>query len=276
MSQRFKHLQSNGACSLITAVTVLVCGCTQAPSLLSNGTSADSLVLHISSPLPWKHLDLFIYADTLTRALESHTRLGSAGSIRIPAGKSYRLAFALANSRREFKSFPASFGVVEKLTMDYKDEDPSAPMLAGYCHLQDGRTAELEILPLLCPVHVGSISLKADAPLKDPVLRLVRVNARAEVLRKDGFHPSSTLDSPAGLDYPLMMLQELPFDIGSQPQEADLTLWCYPNEDEDGPGGGGTSLIVSGLLGGERREYRIPLGPVGRGAAINLNIELKE
>ena len=276
MSRRFKYLQSNGACKLFTAVMVLICACTQAPSLQSNSETADSLALHINSPMPWKHLDLFIYSDSLTLPLLSHTRAGSGNTLHIPASGGYRLAFALANSRREFKTFPENFGIVEKLTVEYKDEDPSTPLLAGYCHLQEGRTAELEILPLLCPVHIGNISLKADAPLKDPLLRLVQVNARAEVLRKDGFHPSSSLDSPAGLDFPLMMLRELPFDIGSKPQEADLTLWCYPNEDEEGPGGGGTALVVSGLLTGEAREYRIPLGPVKRGTAINLDIELKE
>lgn len=274
MSLRFKHLQGNGACTLFTAVMVLICACTQAPSLQSEIPETDSLTLHINSPLPYDHLDLFIYEDTLTRALLTHTRTGSGTTLHIPVSGGYRLAVAIANARAEFSTLPASFDTMEKLTMDYADEDPSSPLMAGYYTLQDSRTAELDILPLLCPVSIRKISIEADAPLENAVVQLVSVNARAEILRLDGFHPSQTLDSPEKLRHPLMMLQEFPFDIGSRPQDAGITLWCYPNEDDDGPGSRGTALLIQGRLRGEDKTFRIPLGPVSRGSRINPDIEL--
>ena len=271
MSQRFKYLQSNGACTLFTAVMVLTCACTQAPSLQSNNPGTDSLALHINSPLPYSHLDLFVFEDTLTRALVSHSRTGSASTLHLPAEGGYRLAVAIANARAEFRTLPASFDTMEKITMEYADEDPSAPMLAGYCPLQDSRTVEMDILPLLCPISIGEFSIEADAPLEDAVVQLVNANARAEILRSDGFHPSITLDSPESLRHPLMMLQEFPFDIGNRPQDAGITLWCYPNEDEDGPGGRCTTLRISGRIRGELKEYHIPLGPIHRGKRIEVS-----
>lgn len=276
MSQRFENLQRNGACALITAVTVLICGCTQAPAPQRNNPGTDSLVLHINSPLPYAHLDLFIFEDTLSRALASHSRTGSATTLHIPAGGGYKLAVAVANARAEFHTLPASFEIMEKITMEYADEDPSAPLMAGYCPLQGGRTAELSILPLLCPITIGKISIEEHAPLEDAVVQLENVNARGEILRADGFHPAVTLDSPESLRHPLMMLQVFPFDIGNHTQDAGITLWCYPNEDEDGPGGRCTTLRISGRLRGETKEYRIPLGPIRRGTSRTLDIELKK
>ena len=73
-----------------------------------------------------------------------------------------------------------------------------------------------------------------------------------------------------------MMLQEFPFDIGKRPQDAGITLWCYPNEDKDGPGGRSTALRISGRIRDELKEYLIPLGPIRRGAGLEIDIELKE
>ena len=272
----FHHLQSNGAKSLLTAVMVLICACTQAPSLHSDPSKTDSLTIHICSALPYHHIDIFIFADTLTRLLESHTRVGSDPFLKLPAGRGDKLIVALADVRGSFGStLPERYSTMERLTMNYADEDPGAPLQAGQGSGGTGRTVELNILPLLCPVSIRSISIAADAPLCGAVAQLERVNASAEILRMDGFHPGSTIDSPAGLANPLMMLRELPEDIGSNPMPTDIILWCYPNEDDDGPGGGCTRLLVTGTVGGNRMAWRIPLGKIRRGARPELDITLK-
>ena len=89
MSQRFENLQRNGACALITAVTVLICGCTQAPAPQRNNPGTDSLVLHINSPLPYAHLDLFIFEDTLSRAAEFGTLCRMDPLFALPALEEY-------------------------------------------------------------------------------------------------------------------------------------------------------------------------------------------
>lgn len=272
---KFHHLQSYGAKSLLTAVTVLICACTQAPSLQSDISDSDSLTIHICSALPYDHIDIFIFADTLTRPLESHLRAGSDAFLKLPAVKGDKVIVAMADVRGSFGTLPERYSTMERLTMKYEDEDPGAPLQAGQGSGGTGRTVELNILPLLCPVSIRSISIAADAPLHGAVIQLERVNAYAEILRSDGFHPGATIDSPAGLDHPLMMLRELPEDIGSSPWPTDITLWCYPNEDDDGPGGGCTRMLITGTLAGERKAWRIPLGKIRRGARLELDITLK-
>ena len=273
---KFHHLQSNGAKSLLTAVTVLICACTQAPSLQSETRESDSLTVHICSPLPFSHIDIFIFKDTLTRPLESHLRLGPANFVKVPAGDGDRLLAALADVKGEFGgALPERYSTMEKLTMRYSDEDPEAPLQAGLCNITSGRTQELNLLPLLCPVVIKSICIDADAPLREPIVQLERVNALAEIFRSEGFHPAGTIDSPSGMEHPLMMIQEFKEDIVSVPMPAGITLWCYPNEDDDGPGGGGTRLLITGTLAGERRAYRIPLGKIRRGTRLELDIALK-
>ena len=273
---KFHHLQRYGVRTLLTAVTVLICACTRAPSLHSVTPKTDSLSVHICATLPYDNVDIFVFADTLTRPLEDHQRLGSATFLKLPAGKGDKLVVALANVQGSFGSLPERYATMEHLTMKYADEDPQAPLQAGLCSAEAGKMAELNIRPLLCPITIGRISLDEDAPLEDAVVQLVNVNSQAEILRSDGFHPSSTLDSPEGLRKPLMMLQEIPFHIGSSPQDAGITLWCYPNEDEDAPGGRCTALRICGRLRGEAKEYRIPLGPVRRGTNHKLDIELNK
>ncbi len=272
---KFHHLQRYGAQTLLTAVTVLICACTRAPSLHSDTADTDSLTVHVCSAIPYNHIDIFVFADTLTRQLEFHRRLGSRTFINLPACKGDKLVVALANVQGSFGALPERYSTMERLTMDYADEDPAAPLQAGQCHAEAGKMTELDILPLLCPVSIGRISLDENAPLEEAVVQLLNVNERAEILRSDGFHPSATLDSPETLRHPHIMLQEFQFDIGSLPQDAGITLWCYPNEDEDGPGGRCTALRISGRLRGKTKEYLVPLGPVHRGKGLEVDIELK-
>ena len=273
---KFHHLQSNGARWLLTAVTVLNCACTRAPSLHNNLSATDSITIHVNAK-PYGHIDVFIYADTLTRALESHRRFqGGQTFLRMSAKAGDKIVAALSDVSREFKELPGTFDVMEKFTMSYADENPSAPLQSGTACGEAGRLLELSLTPLLCPISIGKIRIEADVPLEDAVVQLVNVNAQAEILRSDGFHPAQTLNGPETLEYPLMMLRELPSMIGSSPLPVGITLWCYPNEDEDSPGGRCTTLRIIGRIRGEMKEYHIPLGPIRRGTGRELDIELKE
>ena len=273
----FNHLQSYGARVLFTAVTVLICACTQAPSLQNHFGQTDSLIIHINGTLPYRHLDLFVYSDTLTHALELHIRCGDTRTIRMKSSSGGKIVAAIADLQGEFSesALPDRFETMENICMHYADENPDAPMQSGYCHAYTGKRTELDISPLLCPIVIKSIRIEGDAPLENPVLQLTDVNEKALILQNDGFHPASVLKGPEGLGYPFMMLRELTYDIGSSPRETDVTLWCYPNEDGTGPGGPCTSLLVSGNCRTEKRQFRIPLGAISRGAKICMDIELK-
>ena len=264
-------MQSHGACTFITAVTVLVNACSQALPLHSN---SDSILMHICSQRPYGHIDIFVYSDTLSRELEHYERFpGGQPFIRMNISGGTKIVAAIADVQSEFNELPGNFDIMERITMDYADENPSDPLQSGFAVADSGATVELELSPLLCPVTINSICFESNAPLCDAFVQLERVNANAELFRSVGFHPIRTLSGPETLDYPFMMLREIPFYIGSRPQQAGLTLYCYPNEDEAPRG---TGLLVRGLSGGILKEFHIPLGRICRGHKLELDIELKE
>jgi hypothetical protein len=244
--------------------------------LHSDIKDTDSITVHICSQLSYHYIDIFIFADTLTRPLECHWRFGNESFLRLPVSQGDKLVVAISDVRGSFDSaLPDRYSTMERLTMEYSDEDPEAPLQAGQGSACAGKTLELKILPLLCPVSIRSISIAADAPLQGAVVQLEKVNAVAEILRADGFHPSRTIDSPAGVHFPFMMLREFNEDIAAVSRPAGITLWCYPNEDEDGPAGGGTRILITGTMAEARKAYRIPLGKIRRGARLELDITLK-
>ena len=277
LALKFNHLQSSGAGVLFTAVTVLICACcSQAPPLQNHPAGKDSLIIHINSRLPYEHLDLFIYSDSLTQALETHIRSRNAGILRLEMPCGGKIITAIADLQGSFSedNLPQQFSVMEHLTMYYADENPEHPLQSGYCHAYAGTHVELAITPLLCPVIIRSICMRGDTPLLKPVIQLENVNENALILQADGFHPASVMSEPEALKHPFMMIRELPFDIGSSPQEADMTLWCYPNEEESQ--WKCTTLSVSGFMHGELHRFSIPLGRILRGSSTVLDIDLKD
>ena len=265
------RLQMPGVCCLLTAVTVLsAASCNKAPGLQSG------ITVHINSEIEYNSLDIFVYSDTFTMPLETHRRVEKEKFIIIPAGEGDKTVVALANVPGTFiDGALSSYSEAENLAMRYSMDNPETPLLSGSSQTTAGALCELRLLPLLCPVEIGRLSIVGGFPLEYPVLRLENVNEQARVLQTDGFHPVSTISSPESLLYPLMMVRPLPFDLGNSPQESGVTLWCYPDETVPGPGGEGTVLVISGELHGAHREYRKSLGKIRRGSSLHLDITLE-
>lgn len=267
------RLQMPGVCSLLTAVMVLsAASCNKAPGLQSG------ITVHINCDISYSTIDIFVYSDTLTRQLESRLRYGGETFLHIPANDGDKILAAFANVPGAFiEGALANYAEAEQLTMRYCLDNPDSPLLSGSAQVyaSPGARCELKLLPLLCPITIGKISIEGDAPLEDPVLRLENVNEQARVLQTDGFHPVSTVSSAESLLYPLMMVRPLTFDLGNTPRESGVTLWCYPDETVPGPGGEGTVLVVSGELNGTHKEYRKPLGKIRRGSRLHLDLALE-
>ena len=272
MLRRFTEKQGRGVLALITAVMVLT-GCESPGLLFSDKLPEDSLMVHINSRIPFGHLDIFVYKDTLTQPLESHFRCGSNINLRLPCMSGGKIIAAIGDINGELapEMIPDRFSVLEQLSMDYAEECPDAPLQSGFATAERGGRCELTLSPLLCSVELGKLSIEGDSPLLDPVAQLVNVSASAKIFQSDGFHPSYTLDSPQSLKYPLMMIGEIPFDIGNTPREADVKLYCYPNEDAEFPSGNGTILRISGRLRGRVQSYEIPLGVIKRGSSHKIS-----
>lgn len=177
-------------------------------------------------------LDLLIYEDHGIRRLLHHSR-SSGTRLRLPYPGSDFIAVAIANSPGQID--PAalgSFDAAEALTMSYSNELAEAPLMSGTAQSSGSGTVFIRLTPLLCAVQLLSVdNCLQDRPLlKNPRVYFDYANASAQVLRQDGFRPSQTIESPAGLRSPELFFAALPEDIGYRRSEPGITLCCYPND----------------------------------------------
>jgi len=281
------------ASGAVTAVIALCCSCGRASTETSpqpdpTPTPTDSLLsfINISASYPIKNLDLFVYADSWTRLLDRHYNLQnlhptSTTILTLPGDK--RLVI-IANSPYEFNiEALRAFDSIELLEMNYADEDPDYPLMSAFEVFTAGDSVKVELTPMLCPVEILEVqNCLEDTPLlQNPRVRLTNINAKAELLRFSGFHPTDIIESPDEIGHPKMMSQHLPSDIGLYTQHPGTTLYCYPiTSPNNDIAAVHTTLIFEAEIAtpdGQRetltREWPLPTIPRGTTTALSLCIE---
>lgn len=195
-------------------------------------------------------------------------------NFKLPSSRGSKIIIAIANSPYEFNlKALQSFDSAELLTMYYRDENPQFPLMSAIS-FSDENSISLNLKALLCPVKVLSISNSTDKLLSHPRLSLRKINASAEMLRSDGFRPSITIDSPAEISHPQMMLSQLPFDLGYDTCHPMTTLYCYPQDAETSLGTPRTEIVLSAEVDGSTQQYATPLPKAGRGETIVINLNI--
>ena len=273
----FIHRPGRIAIGAAAAVTAAGCICEQqvTPSkpVLPEAVP-DSMTVTVSADYPIRHTDFFIYRDIPTKPLESHLR--AAGRVaKLPSSIGDRTIVAIANCPREFRlEALGNFDSAERLVMYYRDEDPEHPLLSAVANTgEDG--LHMELTPLLCQVLVVSVDNCTGEILQNPQVCLKGINARAEMLRSDGFRPAETVDFPDEVSHPAMMRAALPCDVGIYAQYPGIRLFCYPNDGEETIGTPRTSLVFSALVNGERKEWVFPLPAVRRGSTVPVHMVIE-
>lgn len=234
--------------------------------------SEDPLLMVMKFCRNWgriRSLDLFIYSQEGIRPLESHIHLDSlVNPIQIPKPEGPAVLVAVANCPYRFNTTAiARLDAMEKLDFQFKDDNPSWPLMSGSCELVSGDQAELQLEPLMCRVILGSISNgMADYVLmEDPCIWLSGMNASATLLQTDGFRPKSSI--PEG------MKERLPYDIGFYSQSPQTVLYCYPNDTPDNIlGVDRTCLNLSFNLQGKEKSLQFDLPPMRRGRDVTAAI----
>ncbi len=235
----------------------------------------DSVTVTVSAEYPIATLDIFIYRDSLTKPLESHLRTTSATAT-LPSAKGDRIMLAIANSPGEFNLQTLKrFDSAEQLTMYYRDEDPSFPLMTAVVSSGED-SVQLRAVPLLCPVVIVSVDNATANTLEKPVLNLRKVNAHTEMLRTDGFRPGELVEDADEVAHPEMMRAALGRDIGLYPFCPGVTLYCYPCDGEESLGSPHPELEISCLSGGERRTFTHRLPAVRRGETAMVSLVLAE
>lgn len=225
----------------------------------------DTLSIRFTAPGGIRTLDILIYRDTLTMPLEQHMKVNEEcnnNNLRVASRAGDRLLAAIANSPAPLNTKALQFfSSAEQLEMYYRDEDPRYPLMSAV-QAFDCNELTVRLEPMLCSLAILSINNLSGTVIRDPALRFEGVNARAQVFRRDGFHPSETEDSPSALAHPEMMQLSLGEDLGPGLWTKGATLYFYPF-DAEGPSR--TRLILSGSVCDAMREWSYPLPGVTRG-----------
>ena len=260
------------------------------PETVPPGQVKDTLHICVSAHYTIKTLDVFVYRDKPTKPLETHVRVAGSEVTRsvvpgsemtrsevagIVSAKGDRIVAAVANSPAEFNlEVLRSFDSIELLCMDYRCEDPSAPVMSGVL-ASDSDTLDLPLTPLLCPILLVSVENSLDALAEDVSISLRQVNSRAEIFRSDGFRPTETVDTPQETAHPEMMKARLPCDVGCYVQYPGLTLYGYPNDCQAVLGIPQTELVLDCSVGGERHSTVVPVHPLRRGETVPVQLRIE-
>ena len=242
---------------------------------LGQDKSRDSTSLHIcfAEELPdYGALELLIYNSEGECPLEQHLRFEDlkGKDLKINTLPGEKEIVAIAGSPKKLNSTALSkLSYIRKILFAYEEDNPQAPILTARGKSSEG-VCELNLRELFCSVVIESISnaLNDYVLLEEPKLRLINVNAQICPFTPDGEHfPSETIDSPS---------VNLPYDIGYYPQNLDITLYSYPNSnDEEVLGPERTYLELSCTIEGSKRLLHRELPPLERGQklAVEINVE---
>lgn len=224
--------------------------------------TADTL-RHIS------HTDIFVYdADGLRELLvsRSYDFLPDSAVFFCPA-KTVTVV-AVANSPRGFNTSALErFDSIELLTYRFEEDSPERPVMSGQKNVAAGGSGYLSLTPLLCRVMVGEVSnkLKGYVRLEDPRIFLENMNATAEALRSEGFHPSEMVSAPP--------VRSLPYDIGIYTQTPGTELFCYPNDSAEATiGTPATEFVFECEISGETHRFRTALPAIRRNSTLRVDV----
>lgn len=284
----FRHDRSLRHAGSPLTYCALLCVLFLLPALLGScqrepvpGYEEDPPVLPVDSVLtcirvqpdgyPVRTLDLFVYGADGLRSLERQVTLEEPqDTLLLPTLPGEKILVGIANSPHRFnRKALERYDAMEQLTFKFTDDDPSCPILGGFC-TTDNHDGEIHLQPLLCRVVLTKVCNTMDGYdlLEDPHVRLRDLPDAAEILRKEEFRPTELLDADKWV--------LLPCDVGYFPQEPGLILWCYPNDTpEDVLGVPRPALEFECSIRGQMCSFEVPLPPLPRGCSKSVEITIE-
>ena len=260
---------------LISMSVLWTCACTplREPASDFEGPSREpdpTVRIELDSNFPLAHCDVFLFEISGLKKLVAHCRTTDTElEIQCPEGD--YSAVAIANFPGEFNdSAIPRFDALEGIRYLYSDDDCDCPVQSAVEIAGTGRSSVLELEPLLCRIELRSIESEVD--LRRMRIWLENVNAEAELLRWSNFHIGRMLNCGALVydDYKDMRHRRmLVRNIDEAPSwrytfYPKVSLWCYPNDSDDGLGSAVTVFVLQGFVGDDMMEYRYPLPPLRR------------
>ncbi|MCD8313091.1 MAG: hypothetical protein LUC24_02930 [Bacteroidales bacterium] len=283
-------------CCIIPA---LVFGCSSDPEVnVAEGSEEEaefSVRLLSDSDCENAHTDVFIFNNDALRRIDAYQRV-SGTSFKASSRVGEKLLVAIANSSLgsgDWRRISSYDGLMEEMSM-LEDEDADCPVMSAQTEISAGteESYELDMTRIMSKVRVRTLCTDFHAtefdgePFTDAKVYLTNVNASCAIMREENFRPVMIVN-PGYLDYGAiegfrsgsMLWSDVPFDLTSSAMDADISLYCYPNDTpEETYGSPFTRLVLEGKICGvtcyypitvNREENGVCFGGEGNGIGRN-------
>lgn len=237
-----------------------------------------------------RRLDLFVFNEDATLSLDSYTRsyAYSPDVVSVPSASGDKRVVVVAN-----RDFPDDFvtsvhcyGDLKQAVSELTDDHPSWPVMSGETAFVagQGHGCSVTLEPVMSAIEIRTLRCRMEGrSLTGVKVYLTGISNRAEILRREDFLPSETLNN-GGLSE--TDLGRLPYSgmvyrylgngrsNGGETVYDGVSLYCYPNEaEDDSPGSPYTRLVVEGMLDGKPCFYSflINRGEAGEAGGIGRN-----
>lgn len=236
----------------------------------------------------FRQADILLYDNSELRVLVAHSTVKSHRTAFELAPGDYTVV-AIANLHGELvEDAIRRYESIETLCYRYCDEDPAAALTSATSLVSAGGCCRLLLQPLLCEVEILSIErdfagAMAGFRAEDVRLYLANVNSKAEPLRQTGFRPSEMLncggfcqDDLDSMRFPSMLCTDLGCDIGHFALYPHISLFCYPNDSQEGIGTPSTRLVLDARVNGEPESWEWTLPEMSRGSKLSLSLVISD
>ena len=237
--------------------------------------------LSLKAEYPVEHCDIFIFEASGLRRLQKHF-LCSGADTTLYGIQGDLLVAAIANCPGKFNDKAAErYDLLENFIFPYCEDRPDTPLMSATGLFAEGEALHLELTPLLCRIELSCIESYID--IYNMLAYLENVNASAEPLRQNGFVPSSMLNSYAFCDddSDIMRVPSMLWTTVPPPRNwrydyrPGISLYCYPNEGDDGPGSPASEIVLEAESEGEALRFHCPLGKLPRGCCKMVEFKIK-
>lgn len=246
---------------------------------------ARKIIIRSAVPKWAEAIDVFFFDNDGTGRLDSYQQISLADSSSLYAlsgtDASHMVVLSACEGDTDRWMGVSTYSDLCKYSFRLEDEDPSRPLLAGETTLENGisRRADIPLKPKLSSITIRSLLCDfsgrpyAGSSFTNTRLFLSYAGAECLPLGSQDNIPISFLNpglvdslSVLALPRPEMLLQDGCGKVGDRRTELGRTFYCYPHPD--------TKLVLEGTVDGITCYYPIPVGTLGYGQSLEMDISL--
>lgn len=260
-----------GFTTILTLLPAMIYGCT-VPETTAESVQTETAVRLMetcNTPLAdAESIDILVFNDDRMQKLDTYQRfdMSACSSVKVGSTAGDKTIAVIVNSRvdRYYWAGVTSRNDMKNICFNLEDETRDNPSMSGEYRIRAGSPVNLKVERLYSEIELRSLSCDFKGKgyegeqLRNVKVYLTNVNAEAPAFNEEDYIPRRIINNgrfnPEDLESfkePETMMQELPYDIGSDIKKPYVILRCYPNEAiEESPGTPFTRLVIEGEVRG--------------------------